>query len=196
MFHLLKLNISIAFCIFVAMLKKTLSFLMIFAFSVTSFAHEYYFAYAELTYNELQKRFEGTIIFTTHDLERAIEPKGSLIGKFEKLDETSAELKVIENYINQHFQITYGCALDSNAADAICMSQFTLEGIVTQLNGTIECYISSSTGVFYNPVQFQFDALMERFPAQQNKLTFTYRNQKETLNFIPDKELQNIHLKP
>lgn len=169
---------------------------MIFAFSVTSFAHEYYFAYAELTYNELQKRFEGTIIFTTHDLERAIEPKGSLIGKFEKLDETSAELKVIEKYINQHFQITYGCALDSNAADIICMSQFTLEGIVTQLNGTIECYISSSAGVIYNPVQFQFDALMERFPAQQNKLTFTYRNQKETLNFIPDKELQNIHLKP
>ena len=169
---------------------------MIFAFSVTSFAHEFYFAYAELTYNELQNRFEGTIIFTTHDLERAIEPKGSLIGKFEKLDETSAELKVIENYINQHFQITYGCALDSNAADIICMSQFTLEGIVTQLNGTIECYISSSAGGFYNPVQFQFDALMERFPAQQNKLTFTYRNQKETLNFIPGKELQNIPLKP
>ena len=45
---------------------------MVFAFSVTSFAHEFYFAYAELTYNELQQRFEGTIIFTTHDLERAI----------------------------------------------------------------------------------------------------------------------------
>lgn len=169
---------------------------MIFAFSVTSFAHEYYFAYAELTYNELQKRFEGTIIFSTHDLERAIEPKGTLIGQFEKLDERSTELRLIENYINQHFQINYGCALDSNAVDAFCRSQFTLEGIVTQLNGTIECYVSSSAGAFYNPVQFQFDALMERFPAQQNKLTFIYRNQKETLNFIQGKALQNIPLKP
>ena len=55
------------------MLKKTLSFFMIFAFSVTSFAHEYYFAYAELTYNELQKRFEGTIIFSTHRMEQVEE---------------------------------------------------------------------------------------------------------------------------
>ena len=169
---------------------------MIFAFSVTSFAHEFYFAYAELTYNELQERFEGTIIFTTHDLERAIEPKGSLIGKFEKLDETSAELKVIENYINQHFQITYGCALDSNAADAICMSQFTLEGIVTQLNGTIECYVSSNAGSLYNPVQFKFDALMERYTNQQNKLTFIYRDQKETLSFLLYDQQKYFTLKP
>ena len=178
------------------MLRTTLSFLMVFAFSVTSFAHEFYFAYAELTYNELQQRFEGTIIFTTHDLERAIEPKGTLIGKFEKLDETSAELKLIEHYINEHFQITYGCALDSNAADVICMSQFTLEGIVTQLNGTIECYISSSAGALYNPVQFKFDALMERYTNQQNKLTCTYRNQKETLSFLLYDQQKYFTLKP
>lgn len=169
---------------------------MVFAFSVTSFAHEFYFAYAELTYNELQQRFEGTIIFTTHDLERAIEPKGSLIGKFEQLDETSTELKLIENYINAHFQITYGCALDSNAADIICMSQFTLEGIVTQLNGTIECYVSSSAGALYNPVQFKFDALMERYTNQQNKLTFTYRNQKDTLSFLLYDQQKYFTLKP
>jgi hypothetical protein len=178
------------------MLRTALSFLMVFAFSVTSFAHEFYFAYAELTYNEIQQRFEGTIIFTTHDLERAIEPKGSLIGKFEKLDETSAELKVIENYINQHFQITYGCALDSNAADIICQSQFTLEGIVTQLNGTIECYISSSVAALYNPVLFKFDALMERYPNQQNKLTFIYRDQKETLSFLLYDQQKYFTLKP
>jgi hypothetical protein len=178
------------------MLRTTLSILMVFAFSVTSFAHEYYFAYAELTYNELQKRFEGTIIFTTHDLERTIEPKGTLIGKFEKLDETSAELKLIELYINEHFQINYGCALDSNAVDAFCLSKFTLEGIVTQLNGTIECYVSSSAGALYNPVQFKFDALMEQFPSQQNKLTFTYRNQKETLSFLLYDTQKYITLKP
>jgi hypothetical protein len=178
------------------MLRTTLSFLMVFAFSVTSFAHEFYFAYAELTYNELQQRFEGTIIFTTHDLERTLEPKGTLIGKFEKLDETSAELKLIEHYINEHFQINYGCALDSNAVDAFCQSKFTLEGIVTQLNGTIECYVSSSAGSLYNPVQFKFDALMEQFPSQQNKITFTYRNQKETLSFLLYDTQKYFTLKP
>lgn len=161
-----------------------------------SWAHEFYFAYAEIAYNEMNQRFEGTLIFTTHDLERAIEPKGSLIGKFEKLDERSAELKLIEQYVNAHFRITYGCAMDSNAVDAICLSQFTLDGMVTQLNGTIECYISCAAPVLYNPISFQFDALMEAFANQQNKLTFIYRNQKETFSFLPSEPLQKFTLEP
>jgi uncharacterized protein YutD len=105
-------------------------------------------------------------------------------------------LKLIEHYINEHFQINYGCALDSNATDAICKSQFTLEGIVTQLNGTIECYISSSAGALYNPVLFKFDALMERYSNQQNKLTFIYRNQKETLSFMLYDQQKYFTIKP
>ena len=162
----------------------------------TSFAHEYYFAYAEISYNELQQKLEGTLIFTTHDLERSIEPKGTLIGKFEKLDGTSAELKRIENYINQHFQIIYGCALDSLETDVICISQFLLEDVVTQLNGTIECYISASIPALYNPIQIKFDALMEQFPGQQNKLTFIYRQQKETLSFLLNDSSKYFTLKP
>jgi hypothetical protein len=42
----------------------------------------------------------------------------------------------------------------------------------------------------------QFDALFETFSGQQNKLTLIYRNQKETLNFIPGKAAQHIPLKP
>jgi len=162
----------------------------------TSFAHEYYFAYAEISYNELQQKLEGTLIFTTHDLERSIEPKGTLIGKFEKLDETSAELKRIENYINQHFQIIYGCALDSLETDVICISQFLLEGVVTQLNGTIECYISASIPALYNPIQIKFDALMEHVPGLQNKFNFIYRQQKETLSFLLNDSSKYFTLKP
>ena len=162
----------------------------------TTFAHEYYFAYAEISYNELQQRLEGSLIFTTHDLERSIEPKGTIIGKFDKLDETSAELKRIENYINQHFQIIYGCALDSLAPDVICISQFLLEGVVTQLNGTIECYISAAIPALYNPIQIKFDALMEQFPGQQNKLTFIYRQQKETLSFLLNDSPKYFTLEP
>jgi hypothetical protein len=180
----------------VAMPKLLFAFLVHLSAINTSLAHEFYFAHAEISYNELQQKLEGTLIFTTHDLERTLAPKGTLIGKFEKLDPRAPELLLLENYINQHFQITYGCALDSNAVDALCMSKFTLEGIVTQLNGTIECYISAAIPALYNPIQFKFDALMEQYPGQQNKLTFIYRNQKETLNFIPGKEIQNIPLKP
>lgn len=178
------------------MLKFALAFILTLSAHQKFMAHEFYFAFAEISYNEIANRLEGTLIFTTHDLERAIEPKGSLVGQFENLQESSAELKLIEQYINQHFQITYGCALDSNAVDAFCQTKFTLEGIVTQLNGTIECYISAPVSTIYTPLRIQFDALMERNPNQQNKCTITSRNQKETLNFLYNDNQKYYTLKP
>ncbi len=205
MFHALKISISFAFCIFVAM-RKVLFILLVMGSSFSkSWAHEFYFAYAELAYNEMNQRFEGTLIFTTHDLEKALEPKGSLIGKLEQSDESSPIRNQLEKYINQHLHITYGCALDSNTFDAVCQTQFTLEGISPSLNGTIECYISAPATLVYLPthlglpyktiLNMQFDALFETFSGQQNKLTLIYRNQKETLNFIPGKETQTISIK-
>lgn len=188
-------------------MRKVLFLLLVISSSFSkSWAHEFYFAYAELAYNEMNQKFEGTLLFTTHDLEKALEPKGSLIGKLEQSDESSPIRAQLEKYINQHLHISYGCALDSNAFDAVCQTQFILEGISPSLNGTIECYISAPAKLLYLPTHLglsystilnvQFDALFESFSGQQNKLTLIYRNQKETLNFIPGKEMQNIPLKP
>jgi len=199
-----KLNISIAFCIFVLMRLVFLSlFLSSFTLS-TVWAHEFYFAYAEMAYNEMNQKFEGTLIFTTHDLEKALDPKGSYIGKLEQTNESTPLAKQLEAYLNQHFQISYGCAIDSNVFDAMCTTQFTLDGIAPSLNGTIECYISAPAKLLYLPshlglpyttiLTVQFDALFEQFPNQQNKLTLIYRNQKETLNYING--LENRHRIP
>lgn len=177
------------------MLRFILFIILTAGVNIKVLAHEFYFAYAELTYNELSKRFEGTLIFTTHDLEKALDANGSLLGKLEVSDETSPVRTTLENYINQHLQIRFGCALDSNSIDAFCQSKFVLEGIVPNLNGTVECFISSPTTAFYPPLTVQFDALLEVFTGQQNKLTFIFREEKQTLNFIPGKLIQNISLK-
>lgn len=188
-------------------MRKVFFLLLVFGSSFAqSWAHEFYFAYAELAYNEMNQKFEGTLIFTTHDLERALDPKGSRVGKLEQSDESSPIRGELEAYINQHLRIQYGCAIDSNTFDVLCYTQFILEGISPALNGTIECYISAPAKLLYLPAQLglshatilnvQFDALFETFSGQQNKLTLIYRNQKETLNFIPGKEIQNIPLKP
>jgi len=188
-------------------MRKVLFLLLVMGSSFSkSWAHEFYFAYAELAYNELNQKFEGTLLFTTHDLEKALEPKGTLIGKLERSDESSPIRTQLEKYINQHLHISYGCALDSNAFDVLCRTNFTVEGISPALNGTIECFISAPAKLLYLPAQLgqpystilqvQFDNLFESFSGQQNKLTLIYRNQKETLNFIPGKEIQNIPLKP
>jgi hypothetical protein len=58
-------------------------------------------------------------------------------------------------------------------------------------------YLPASLGLPHtNTLNVHFDALFDTFSGQQNKLTLIYRNQKETLNFIPGKEIQNIPLKP
>jgi len=188
------------------MRKICVLFLFALVFQNKAWSHEFYFAYAEVAYNELAQRFEGTVIFTTHDLEKALDPRGSLIGKLEQSDESSPIRAQLEKYINQHLSIRYGCALDSNAFDAFCTTQFSLEGISPQLNGTIECFVSAPVTLIYlpaslglpytNTLNVHFDALFDTFSGQQNKLTLIYRNQKETLNFIPGKEIQNIPLKP
>jgi hypothetical protein len=59
----------------------------------------------------------------------------------------------------------------------------------------VECFISSPSTAFYPPLSAQFSALTEVFSGQQNKLTFIYRQEKQTLNFIPGKLIQNIPLK-
>lgn len=194
------------FLYFRDMFQKVVLFCLLLALSNRAHAHEFYFAYAEIAYNELSNRFEGTLIFTTHDLERALAPNGSLIGKLENSDESSPIRAQLEKYINQHLNISYGCALDSNAFDAFCQTDFILEGIAPQLNGTIECFVSAPARLVYIPTHFglpylttlqvQFDALFEAFSGQQNKLTLIYRNQKETLNYIPGKNIQSIPLKP
>ncbi len=178
------------------MLKFALAFFLTLSAHQESMAHEFYFAYAELSLNELTNRFEGTLIFTTHDLEKALDPKGNLIGKLASSDEASPIRTQLERYINQHINISYGCALDSNAIDAFCQSEFILEGIVPQLNGTIECFISAPAHAIYTPLSIQFDALLDVYPLQQNKLTFYYRENKYTLNFIPGNLIQNLPIKP
>ena len=71
------------------MRKICVLFLFALVFQNKAWSHEFYFAYAEVAYNELAQRFEGPVIFTTHDLEKALDPKGSLIGKLEQSDESS-----------------------------------------------------------------------------------------------------------
>ncbi|MEN9699684.1 MAG: hypothetical protein RLZZ301_882 [Bacteroidota bacterium] len=178
------------------MKMRRLLFLILLSFSHWASAHEFYFAYAEIELNELKHQFEGTVIFSTHDLEKAVEPSGALIGKLEQVQENGPELALLTNYLNKHLLFHYGCALDSNAIDAFCTASWTIEGIVTQLNGTIEIYVSAAAHAVYGPIHIQFDALMERFNEEQNKLTFIYRNHKQTLQFTPQLKQQYLLITP
>jgi hypothetical protein len=42
----------------------------------------------------------------------------------------------------------------------------------------------------------KFDLLMEKFPEQQNKLTFRFRDKKFTYNFLTITKIQLIKFEP
>ena len=72
--------------------------------------------------------------------------------------------------------------------------QFQIEGYNLRLDGNLEIYLSSDLLKPGTMLTVVFDLLMDKFPEQQNKLTFIFRNKKHTLNFTPNKRYQTIDL--
>ena len=161
--------------------------LVLFALGLTSLvrAHEFYFAFAEMEFNEMESRFELTITATTHDVERSLTEKGLLVAGGKWNNQDTVLLQVLEKDINRHFELTLQGAEEK--------LHFTLEGFETELTGITRFYLSSPSPVAsLFSMHIFFDFLMDTFPDQQNKLTFIYRGHKQTVAFLPSKKTQTI----
>jgi hypothetical protein len=161
-----------------------------------SWAHQFFFALAEIEYNEMAQKFEGSVVATAHDLEFTLMQSYGLETKLEKVGSKSSEVKIIERYLNKFLTIRYGCALDSNAIDAYCFVDWSIESFQILKNGTIELYFSAPAKHVYTLIQVDFRFLMDAFPEQQNKLTFLYREDRKTLSFTKTQSTHYFALKP
>jgi hypothetical protein len=164
--------------------------------SSISWGHQYFFAFAEVEYNEMGQKFEGSIVATAHDLELTLMNGYGLKNKLENIAPNSPDLKIMENYLNRFLTLQYGCSLDSNAVDAYCTADWTIESFQLMKNGNIELYFSAPAKHVYTLIQVDFRFLMDAFPEQQNKLTFIYRTDRETLSFTKAQSQQYFPLKP
>ena len=63
-------------------------------------------------------------------------------------------------------------------------------------NGMIELYFSAPAKFIYTLIQVDFRFLMDAFPEQQNKLTFIYREDRETQSFTKTQATHYFALKP
>ena len=161
-----------------------------------SWAHQFYFAFGEIEYNEMAQTFEGSVVATSHDLELVLMNSFGLKTKLENFGAKSSEVKIIEDYLNQFLTLRYGCSLDSNAVDAYCSATWSIESFQNMKNGTIELYFSAPAKHIYTLVQVDFRFLMDAFPDQQNKLTFIYREDRETQSFTKTQPQHYFALKP
>lgn len=139
-------------------------------------AHEFYFSYAEIEWNDFEERFAGTLIFTQHDIERAL----SIDLSAERLG-ASYSTKLMD-YVNQHLQI-----------NARSWSYF---GHESKLTGEFYLYLQSEKGAFpAKPVvNTHFDLLMDEFPDQQNKLTLEIRGKKYHAVYLGHDRHESIEL--
>jgi hypothetical protein len=166
------------------MLKKLTLISFLFFASGLSFAHNYYFSFAEVEYNDFCGCFESSITVTTHDFEHVLR-KNNLLNKNLETSLNDNKLKQnIISLINVGFQIT----LQNRNIE------FHLEGNEIGLNGLTTFYLSSNPIDLSEEILFTFSLLMNEFPEEQNKLTFIFRGQKTTMNFISNQFTHSINL--
>ena len=147
-----------------------------------SFAHKYYFGFAEVEYDYFTQRFEATLTVTAHDLELALNKNNTPAGDLEVLDATQS--KVIEDYINSKFKIS------SDGATCI----FRLVGHESELSGNVNFYLESSEITLTNNMDVELYILMDTYDQQQNKMTFYYLEKAYTLAFTRGDYKQTIQL--
>lgn len=166
-------------------MKKAFLVLLIFmCLGNFSYAHNYFFSFAEVEYNEFCGCFESSITFTTHDFEQLLSKKNILNKNLESTLNDYQLKQNIETIINEGFQIT-----SENK-----IVEFQLDGNEIGLNGLTTFFLSSKPIKLSSVILFQYNLLMNEVAEQQNKLTFIFRGEKTTMNFIANQVTHSIKL--
>lgn len=159
--------------------------LLIFFCAIQSmaFSHDYFFAFAELKYDDFSQTFEASISVSAHDLERIFEEKSWSLSELSQLTSESEHFIEISAWILNEFSIESDGSVD-----------FTLIGCETELNGMIHFYLESKPVEIGKKLDITFNFLMSVFPHQQNKLTFYHQEKTITTTFLTTSYTQQIDM--
>ncbi|MCJ8290787.1 MAG: hypothetical protein HRT58_14400 [Crocinitomicaceae bacterium] len=149
-----------------------------------AFGHDFFFAFAEIEYNDISQKIEGTVSVSSHDLERIFDKKNWSIDDLESKEENIENFTLISEWLLDQFKIS------SNAVSI----DLSVIGCEIELNGMIHFYLESAPVELSNTLTIKFDLLMSNFPEQQNKLTFYYRDQTITKSFLQTAFVHEIRL--
>ena len=177
---------------------KNITLLFILFISSISFAHNYYFAFAEVEYNEMNRSLEATIIASAHDVESVLRENDVISKSLDYAKKNKKEYYAINDFINKIFSVYVADSLSDFALGYSLPPQlkFVMDGFEVLLNGDIQFYLSAKIQNPINQFHIKFDLLMDKYPEQQNKLTFRFRNKKLTHNYLTTNRIQLIKLEP
>lgn len=150
----------------------------------TSFSHEYYFAFVEMEYNDISRRFEVTITVSTHDLEKVYEKDNDVRLNLQEYESNSKTSELIIAYFGDHFEL--------KTEKSTC--KLNLIGFESSLNGTTNFYFESDEIDITSTLILKNDILMDEFPNQQNKITLYYQSKSYTYDFLSHERTKTIIL--
>lgn len=163
---------------------RTFFFCLLLFTGFNAFAHQYYFGFAEVEYNQMDERLEGTLILSAHDLEDALLKQGTITEKFDRLSHDSLTIRKIgEELFN-----TFHCYEQGREIRLLPVDFFLTK------NGLIEFYFQSETVDLGNGLEIEFTTLMNEFPQQQNKITFIQGTQKQTAVFLQENKRRQLEI--
>ncbi len=163
-------------------MRLLLGFLAFSFFSHYSYSHDYYFAFAEMEYNSVNKKFELSLVVSTHDIEHWLKDKGVPIKELEDHLKDST----LQSQIGSTLLDGYSVKMNNS------IISFKIVGFEVKNDGLTEFYFSSSTVDIQSPILVSFDLLMDIYEQQQNKLTFIYKATKHTYPFLYTNREQTI----
>ena len=146
----------------------------------------------------MNRSLEATIIASAHDVESVLRENDVISKSLDYAKKNRKEYYAINDFINKFFSVYVADSLSDFALDSSLPPQleFVLDGFEVLLNGDIQFYLSTKIQNPINQFQIKFDLLMDKFPEQQNKLTFRFRNKKLTHNYLTTNRIQLIKLEP
>jgi len=167
-------------------MKGLLSLLFVFVVFNMS-AHVFYFAFAEMEYNEKEQRFEISLRATGHDVEDYMEHLKRPIGKLEDCVNSPLKLSLLEEVLLHEFQLkTNGKTLS-----------LELLGLNVNTKDEVTFFIVSKKMELPASIEITFNYLMNFFEEQQNKITIITPSGKEYLTFLRTKPVRNFEfIKP
>jgi hypothetical protein len=146
----------------------------------------------------MNRSLEATIIASAHDIEIFLNESGVISKSLNEAKKNKKEYYAINDFINKNFSVHEADSLSDFAVNSSLLPQleFILDGFEVLLNGDIQFYLSTKIQNPINQFHIKFDLLMDKFPEQQNKLTFRFRNKKLTHNYLTTNRIQLIKLEP
>lgn len=164
-------------------MKKLVAVFVFISVLFSANAHEYYFAFAEVEYNQSAKKLEISLEISAHDLEAEMKQSGI---SFEKHIEDQTKNADFKKQLEAH--IAKGFTISTNNSPV----PLKLIGFDVMPTGLLYAYFESEPFELVEPLSITFDLLMESFPDQQNKVTFIRNNNKQTAVFLPTKPTEVI----